>query len=490
MAGEKPRASQNSKLSFRARVATGFAVVAILTTVLFVVVLSVSWNEEFHNYTRSTLEELADSTAATLERSYANKGYWTASDLETAASSAESLEDIGVQICDAKKTAVYDSTLAASGQTANSYATDMSLAPAASQMVSVDVHGRSDEKVGTVSVWVYGSEYLLTQRDESFRTGSFKAIGVAGFVAVLLSVILGFVISRVLTTPVRTISHTAARIKEGELSARCGVRGKDDLGQLGETFDEMAEKIENDRELERRLTNDMAHELRTPLMSMLATVEAMQDGVYACDQEHLALVRSEITRLSRLVDGMLSLSRLENGSVHMDIVPTDAVELVASIAATHKAMLDEVGLDLRFENACDTDELVVELDRDTITQAVTNFISNAMRYTPATMRSSACRTRVSASPRKTSPACSVDSGAPRRAATAPRAAWVWALPSRRRSPTATTARSRSTPPRAWARRSLCACPSSSPRSSSPRKTRRGFSIERRAASPRRWHGIK
>ena len=109
----------------------------------------------------------------------------------------------------------------------------------------------------------------------------------------------------------------------------------------------------------------------------------MQDGVYACDQEHLALVRSEITRLSRLVDGMLSLSRLENGSVRMDIVPTDAVELVAGITATHKAMLDEVGLDLRFENACDTDELVVELDRDTITQAVTNFISNAMRYTPA-----------------------------------------------------------------------------------------------------------
>ena len=190
MAGEKPRASQNSKLSFRARVATGFAVVAVLTTILFVVVLSISWNEEFHNYTRSTLEELADSTAATLERSYANKGYWMASDLETAASSAESLEDIGVQICDAKKTAVYDSTLAASGQTANSYATDMSLAPAASQMVSVDVHGRSGEKVGTVSVWVYGSEYLLTQRDESFRTGSFKAIGVAGVASVLLALVL------------------------------------------------------------------------------------------------------------------------------------------------------------------------------------------------------------------------------------------------------------------------------------------------------------
>lgn len=384
MAGEKPRASFDSKkMSFRARVAVSFGVVAVITTLLFVVVLSISWNEEFHNYTRSTLEELADSTAATLERSYANKGYWTASDLETAASSAESLDDIGVQICDAKKTAIYDSTLAASGQVSNSYAADMSLAPAASQMVSVDVHGRSGEKVGTVSVWVYGSEYLLTQRDESFRSSSFEAIGIAGVASVLLALVLGFIVSRALTAPVRTISRAAVRIKEGDLSARCEVKGKDDLGQLGETFDEMAVKIENDRDLERRLTNDMAHELRTPLMSMLATVEAMQDGVYGCDQEHLALVRSEITRLSRLVDGMLSLSRLENGSVRMKIESVDAVDFVAGIAATHKAMLEEVGLDLRFENDCDTDELVVELDRDTITQAVTNLISNAMRYTPA-----------------------------------------------------------------------------------------------------------
>ncbi len=383
MAGEKARTERGSKMSFRARMAVCFGVIAVITTALFVIVLSVSWNEEFHNYTRSTLQELADSAAASLERSYATKGYWSASDLENAASSAESFDDIGVQISDAKGRTVYDSTFAASGQTASSYVSDMSLAPSASQMVTVDVLGRSDESVGSVSVWVYGSEYLLTQRDESFRSNSFKAIGVAGVAAVLLSIVLGFIASRTLTAPVRAISHTAARIKEGELSARCGIKGKDDLGQLGETFDEMAEKIENDRELEKRLTNDMAHELRTPLMSMLATVEAMQDGVYACDQEHLALVRSEITRLSRLVDGMLSLSRLENGSVRMKIEQVDAVDFVAGITATHKAMLEEVGLDLRFENDYDSDELEVELDRDTITQAVTNLISNAMRYTPA-----------------------------------------------------------------------------------------------------------
>lgn len=380
MAHDKQRASMNSKMSFRARVAVSFGVVAVLIAALFAVVLSVLWNDEFQNYTRSTLEELADSTAATLERSYANKGYWTARDLETAASSAESLEDIGVQISDSKGNAVYDSTVSASSSLPDA---DMSLAPSASQMVTTDVKSASGATIGSVSVWVYGSEYLLTQRDESFRSKSFEGIAIAGGASVLVAAVLGFAISRALTSPVRLISHAASLIKEGDLSARCNITGKDDLGQLGETFDQMAEKVENDRELERRLTNDMAHELRTPLMSMLATVEAMQDGVYDCDQEHLALVRSEITRLSRLVDGMLSLSRLENGSVAMKIVPVDAVDFVAGLAATHKAMLDEVGLKLVFEDATKDGELEVELDRDTITQAVTNLISNAMRYTPA-----------------------------------------------------------------------------------------------------------
>ena len=102
-----------------------------------------------------------------------------------------------------------------------------------------------------------------------------------------------------------------------------------------------------------------------------------------CDQEHLALVSSETKRLSRLVDSMLRLSRLENGSVRLDIIPVDVVALVRGIATSHQALLEDMGLEMAFENLTGRDELDVELDRDTVTQAVTNIISNAMRYTPA-----------------------------------------------------------------------------------------------------------
>lgn len=370
-------------MSFRQRATLCFAVVAVSTTLLFVLVLSFVWNSQFSAYTRDTMNELASSAASSLAAVYDARGTWTSSSLQSAASNAAGIDDVGIQILNASGVVLYDSTVPS--QHASALDADLSLAPVDSGSKNVVVQpivAANGATVGTVRVWVYGSDMLLTQRDESFKASSFEAIALAGTVAVVLAVIMGLLFSGMLTKPVRIISSAARRIKEGDFSARSNVRGDDDLGQLGETFDEMADSVERDRELERRLTADVAHELRTPLMSILATVEAMQDEVLPCDQEHLALVSSETKRLSRLVDSMLRLSRLENGSVRLHIQPVDAVEFVGNIARSHAALLEDEGLAMTFTNATGEDSLMVELDRDTVTQAVTNIVSNAMRYTP------------------------------------------------------------------------------------------------------------
>lgn len=382
--GADGEASKSGRtIGFRERVTLSFAVVAVSTTLLFVVVLTIVWNNQFSTYARATMTELAEQAASSLARIYDTRGYWSSAQLDTAATRAVGIADVGIQILDAHGMVIYDSTRITDGHTASVFEDDFSLAPDESKMVTEPIVSDTGSQVGTVRVWVYGSDPLLTQRDQDFRISSFEAIALAGLAAVLLSVFMGLVFSRALTRPVRVISQAAQRIKEGELSARTGISGADDLGQLGETFDEMAESIERDRELERRLTADVAHELRTPLMSILATVEAMQDEVLPCDQEHLALVSSETKRLSRLVDSMLRLSRLESGSVHLNIQPVDVVGFVRDIATSHQALLEDMGLQMAFEDKTPGGELTVELDRDTVTQAVTNIISNAMRYTPA-----------------------------------------------------------------------------------------------------------
>ena len=180
-------------------------------------------------------------------------------------------------------------------------------------------------------MWVLGSDVLLTKTDTAFREKTIDAMFLAAAIAVAISVMIGLFVSRMLTNPIRRITGTAKQIRDGDLSARTNMRGDDEIDQLGETFDEMATSLEKDLKHERRLTSDVAHELRTPLMAMLATVEAMQDGVYPTDNEHLETVASETRRLARLVQQMLDLSRMENHTAPMNIEAVDMVELVRGI---------------------------------------------------------------------------------------------------------------------------------------------------------------
>ena len=133
----------------------------------------------------------------------------------------------------------------------------------------------------------------MRQPDQEFRDNSYQAMFIAGGVAIVLASCIGFLFARNLVSPINRIMKTAWAIGDGDLSARTKLTGEDEVARLGETFDVMAESVgEKDRDLERRLTTDVAHELRTPLMAIQATVEAMIDGVHEADEERLVTVNS------------------------------------------------------------------------------------------------------------------------------------------------------------------------------------------------------
>ena len=207
----------------------------------------------------------------------------------------------------------------------------------------------------------------------------FVILIVAGIIALVLSVFLGLYFAASFGQPIDKISKTAKKIKEGDLSARTNLRGDSDLEQLGENFDEMADAIERDRDLERQLIGDVAHELRTPLMAIQATVEAIQDGVFEADQEHMGTISSETRRLGRLVEALLRLNRLENGTTELKIETIDLSELVSGLAMSQEALIESSGLSLLTDIE---DDIYIEGDRDLIHQAVVNLMSNAVRYTP------------------------------------------------------------------------------------------------------------
>ena len=375
-----------SSLSYATRVTLSFALIAAMTALVTIGVVSFVWEQHFQTYTRDNMESIATITADQIAERYAESGDFNGETVLPARTMLAMTPGIGIRVVD--NTVPYDAQSSASvpfdSTRLNSSATGVggtSLAsknPSPDQMATatIEVDGQA---VGSVNVWVLGSDTLLRSADEEFRNNSYQAMAIATVVAIVLASCCGFLFARGLVNPINRITKTARAIKEGNLSARTELSGDDEIAELGKTFDEMAESIENDRELERRLTTDVAHELRTPLMAIQSTVEAMVDGVFEADQERLETVNSEVQRLGRLVSALLSLSRLENRSTPMKEEVVDVGELISSIVATHEAFVADSGLSLTYEME---KNVLVKGDADMIRQATANLISNAVRYTP------------------------------------------------------------------------------------------------------------
>jgi two-component system, OmpR family, sensor histidine kinase BaeS len=359
------------------RVALAFAGVALLTAGLAAVILSTVWAAQFDAYVEEGLQNTAVGAASLLSRFYADAGGWT---LEAFAQMPRFgiMSGLGLQVLDAQGDVIYDDSIMGGLAQGMLGRLPSGVTEPTNPVVSAPVVV-TGEVVGIVRVWPLSPTGLLTENDIAFRRSSFYGLAAAAFFAVAFASLAGLIFASGLVRPIDRITETAEALRGGDREARTGVSGDDAIGLLGTTFDEMADAIEADRELERRLTADVAHELRTPLQAIQATVEAMQDGVLPADDERLAVVRDETVRLSRLADGILELTRLERGTVPMRLEPLDAAAPVRAALDAHRMLIESCDLELTEDLARGVRVLG---DADRLTQAVGNLLSNAARYTP------------------------------------------------------------------------------------------------------------
>lgn len=386
--------------SYTTRVTVTFALIAVMTVIVAMGVLSFVWEQHFQAYTRENVQTLAESTASGIAHRY-EKNHEAVLNSEpdpdkgkeypilgiddvAPAEAAHSLQPgMGIQVIGPKgTTVVYDSSRSEhTGEVPQVLGGDMSFAPEAKdEMATANIVLSDGRTIGTVRMWVYGSDLLLSKADQAFRQQSYQAMAFAAALSIVLASCIGFLFARGLVNPINRITRTAAAVKEGDLSARVRLEGSDEIAEMGQTFDAMIESVEKNRKLERRLTTDVAHELRTPLMAIQSTVEAIMDGVFKPDGERLSTINMEVQRLSRLVDAILKLSRLESRSTPMREEVVNVGELMRPLVMSHEAFVIDAGLTLELDVE---DDVIVYGDPDMLRQATANLISNAVRYTPA-----------------------------------------------------------------------------------------------------------
>ncbi|MDO8672749.1 MAG: ATP-binding protein [Dehalococcoidia bacterium] len=196
----------------------------------------------------------------------------------------------------------------------------------------------------------------------------------AGVVALGLSLFL----ARQIVSPLRNVTAAARRIARGDLSQRVKVDSIDEIGELAASFNTMADSLVQNEALRRNLVASIAHELRTPLSIIQGKLEAMLDGVIEANPQQIASVHEETLLLSRLVADLKELSLADAGQLRIHRQPVNIDELVDWTVARFDQPAREKQIEVCSEVAAGIPP--ISIDGDRVTQAVSNLISNAIRY--------------------------------------------------------------------------------------------------------------
>jgi signal transduction histidine kinase len=204
-------------------------------------------------------------------------------------------------------------------------------------------------------------------------------LGALGATAVAL--LIGVLLARTISRPVRELTAATQVVAQGELGHQVTVRGQDELGELAASFNRMSADLAQSAELRRQMTADIAHELRTPLSLIMGYTEALSDGKLEGRVETFDILHEEAQRLSRLVDDLRTLSLADAGELSLTRRLVAPLTLLERAASAHAAQAQGQNVALRVEVEQGLPE--IEVDPDRIAQVLDNLVSNALRYTPA-----------------------------------------------------------------------------------------------------------
>ena len=211
-----------------------------------------------------------------------------------------------------------------------------------------------------------------------------RPAGLVVLVAGLIALMIGIRLARGVGGPLSELVDAAGRIEAADYSVRVPEtdRGPGEMRGLGRAFNSMAARLESEDETRRRLLADISHELRTPLAVIQGNLEALIDGVYPADEDHLGSILDETRVLARLIDDLRTLSLAESGALPLHREPTDIVALLEDVAASHGARPDAAGMTI--DVAIDDRESLPSMDIDPvrIRQVVSNLVENSLRHAP------------------------------------------------------------------------------------------------------------
>ena len=200
-------------------------------------------------------------------------------------------------------------------------------------------------------------------------------------IGVLLSALAAALLAAHFRRPVRQLAEGARRLGKAQFDTRLSISRSDELGELADTFNKLAAKLEDAERSRQQWVADTSHELRTPLSVLRGQMEALQDGIRNATPENIALMLRHVLSLTKLVDELHELARDEVGQLPYHMAASDTWQTVQNMWDGFSEKFRLAGLTATM--GAPPARSIVHCDVDRIGQVVTNLLENSVRYTAA-----------------------------------------------------------------------------------------------------------
>ena len=219
---------------------------------------------------------------------------------------------------------------------------------------------------------------------------TYRLLALTAFTALGVSALLALLWAAYLIRPLRYLAGATRKVAAGEYGQRIAWKSDDELGEVVDSFNEMAGKVQANVEAlsvseraRRELVASVSHELRTPITSIQGFAEALRDGVVTDEEErrrYLGIIAGEVNRLSRLAGDLFEISKLEAGYVDFHLEPINPANAARKAAQAMAFAAERDGVSFGVELASDLPPVMADEGR--LVQALTNLLSNALKFTP------------------------------------------------------------------------------------------------------------
>jgi len=207
-----------------------------------------------------------------------------------------------------------------------------------------------------------------------------KMFLVACLFSILISCLIIYVTTNILSRPLKQMSKAAKSFGRGDFTVRVNYHSKDEVGELATSFNQMADSLSELENTRKNFIANVSHELKTPMTTIGGFIDGILDGTIPKEneQQYLKLVSDEIKRLSRLVRAMLNVAKIEAGDTKINATEIDIRDIVITTLFNFENTIEEKQIDVR--GLAEMEKVSVLGDKDLIHQVVYNLIDNAVKF--------------------------------------------------------------------------------------------------------------